>query len=221
MSNQRAAMQRRNGPNQFNQPQYAPPAQKVRPAQFNQQPPQRNIGFQPEQQQPQPGVVMTVNEAITRITKRLVHVENKVVELESSGTGSTVGLSSNISSELADDTAINDILERINAIEDWIDSNNFEGFAKQLQLIQADFIKQTKIQNDKILKLETEMKKKIQQPILSLQQPSDIQTPEVDNRPKPRRFGGNKNVIQPQYNPNVLDLNIENETDMEKINSLD
>jgi hypothetical protein len=212
MSNQRAAMQRRNG-NQFSQPQYAPapPIQKVRTAQFSQPVPQVQQRGQPQEQlqAPQPGVIMTVNEAITRITKRLVHVEDKLADIENSGLSSSSSASANSTSVLADDTAINDILERINAIEDWIDSNNFEGYTKQLQSIQSEFNKHTRLQNDRILKLETEIKKKQQlahpPPPLIEQHQEVLASTTV---PRPRRFGGNKNVI-PTYNPTVLDLNID------------
>ena len=212
MSNQRAAMQRRNG-NQFNQPQYAPapPIQKVRTAQFSQPVPQVQQRGQPQEQlqAPQPGVIMTVNEAITRITKRLVYVENKVADFENGGLSSSA--SANSTSILADDTAINDILERINEIEDWINSNNFEGYAKQLQLIQSEFNKQTRLQNDRILKLETEMKKKQQlaHPLPPpIEQHQEVSASATTTAPRPRRFGGNKNIIQ-TYNPTVLDLNID------------
>jgi len=230
MASVRSITARRNGPTQVQyqqvptqQPQ---PQTRVRTAQFG--------GIQQQQQQqitpqPQDGGVITYKDAINHLSYRFTKLEQRVIILERTGVSSSSDSANSALSSGIDETAINDILERIDAIEDWINANNF---GQQLQQIQQEFNKQTKLQNDRILKLENELKKKTVAPRIPLQQPpqqpqqSFIQENPINQKqqqsfiqespinqyqqqqslPQPRRFGGNRN----QPRTTIMELPIDN-----------
>jgi hypothetical protein len=172
---------------------------------------------QPPPAQPQDGGIMTVEKAISLTTYRLTRLEQKVSLLEVNGLNSSSS-SSNSSNSLIDtssqidETVINDILERINGIEEWIDNNNnVQAIGQQLQQLQNEFAKHIKLQNDKILKLETELKKKPaqqppaftqQRPQAQFQQQQQQQAQEImSEQPPPRQYQQQPQEIQSEPAP--------------------
>jgi len=218
MSSTRNITARRNNQyQQQTQPLIPQQQSRIRTSQFGGQQ-QQPIQQQQQQgiQNPQDGGKMTVQNAINHTSFRLLKLEHRVGLLERNGVSSSVNELSSIGGSI-DDTVINDIIERLDNIEDWINVNNNDN----IQQSQMEIMKQLKMQNDKIIKLENELKKKpkipqpIPQPIIQ-QQPQMMQQQQhlmeqQQGQIMPRRFNGNRN--QPKPVQSIMELTTDNNID--------